>query len=306
MTTCAPIVVFGYNRPNHLRQTLGHLAQADGALQSDLWLFCDGPKPGSDPARIEAVRSVAFDPAWTKRFKSVRVEVSRVNKGLAQSIIGGVTLVMAEAGHAIVVEDDLLVAPDFLRFMNDCLEFYRNDPKVGSITGFSPLAQLPVGYPHDVIAIPRNSSQGWATWADRWQEVDWSAHDAQKIWEDPLLRRRLNAAGSDRANRLLRQLGGQIDSWSIRFGLWQIMTDRITIYPRQNRILNIGYDGTGVHSGLGRPKNEMIGPDDAGMKPMKVDIDPRVLRAFRHIYSGPWYKRAARDLRTWLRTRVIR
>jgi hypothetical protein len=303
MTGFAPIVVFGYNRPDHLRQTLEYLARAEGAIQSELWIFCDGPKPGAEPALVRAVRKVARDTVWTERFRAVRIEVSDINKGLAKSIIGGVTQVMEAAGRAIVVEDDLLVAPDFLRFMNDCLEFYCKDQSVGSITGFSPLAQPPKGYPHRVMAVPRNSSQGWGTWADRWNEIDWEARNARRIWRETALRRRLNSAGSDRADRLRRQLDGKIDSWSIRFGLSQLIAGNVTIYPAHNRILNIGYDGTGVHSGVGNPKNEQVDFADAGMRPAHVDVDSRVLRAFRRVYSGPWYKSTFRGVRTWLLTR---
>jgi hypothetical protein len=190
--------------------------------------------------------------------------------------------------------------------MNECLDYYHNDLQVGSVTGFSPLRAPPRGYVKDVMAVPRNSSQGWGTWADRWLTVDWEARVARRVWTDPALRRRFNAAGADRADRLRRQLDGNIDSWSIRFGLWQIINNKVTIYPAKNRILNIGYDGSGVHSGIGRPKNETIGADFVGLKAMKVDIDKRVLRAFRRAYSGPWYKMALRNLRVWLLTRGIR
>ena len=240
MSILAPIALFGYNRPDHMRQTLDHLAQADGAAESPLWIFCDGPKLGADPAQVEAVRALAHDPHWVQKFASVKVAAAAQNKGLARSIIGGVSAVIDEAGRAIVVEDDVLVAPDFLRFMNDCLEFYKDDQSVGSVTGFSPLPEPPAGYPHDVMAVPRNCSQCWATWADRWREVDWEARAAEKLWNDPRLRRRFNAAGNDRVERLRRQKKGKIDSWSIRFGLWQTLAHRHTIYPVDNRVQNIG------------------------------------------------------------------
>ena len=246
---------------------------------------------------IRAVHKVAYNKYWTERFRAVSIEVADANKGLANSVIDGATKVIGAAGRAIVVEDDLLVAPDFLVFMNDCLNFYHIDQSVGSITGFSPLAEAPTGYRHDVMAVPRNSSQGWGTWLNRWREVDWSARDAHRVWKERELRRLLNSAGSDRALRLRRQLDGKIDSWSIRFGLYQVIAGKVTIYPVHNRILNIGYDGSGVHSGVGEPKNEQIDVQYAGMKPVSVEVDDRVLRAFRKIYSGPWYKRAIRNAR---------
>jgi hypothetical protein len=303
MTQRAPIIVFGYNRPDHLTQTLTHLAQAQGAAESDLWIFCDGPKPSADRSKIDAVRTVAHDPVWRDRFRSVRVEAAETNKGLARSIIGGVSAVMENAGRAIVVEDDVVVSPDFLAFMNDCLDFYASDASVGSVTGFSPLGTAPAAYQHDVMAIPRNCSQCWATWTDRWAEVDWEARDADKLWRDPVLRRRFNAAGNDRADRLRRQLAGKIDSWSIRFGLWQTLSGRHTIYPVENRVRNIGYDGSGVHTRGGQDVNAKALTEARPYRLEPVTEDRAVLRQVAHIYGGPWHKRVLRELLGWLRSK---
>lgn len=306
MRSLAPIVIFGYNRPDHLERTLSTLAAADLAGQSDLKVFCDGPKPNADPARVEAVRRLANDPKWRALFKSVSVSAAEANQGLARSIIGGVSTVLESADRVIVLEDDLLVSRDFLRFMNDCLDFYRDNQKVGSVTAFCPLDTLPPGYPHDVIAVPRNSSQGWGIWADRWREIDWNARAAARVWSDPVLRARFDSAGNDRANRLRQQLVGKIDSWSIRFGLWQIVTNRHTIYPVHNRIINIGYDGSGVHSGVGQPKNATMATLPDEIRLADVEVDPRVLDAFYRVYSSAAPRRWLRWLRLWLLTRGMR
>ena len=294
----APVIVFGYNRPDHLRQTLSALAAADGARGSPLWLFCDGAKPGADMARIDAVRAVANDPVWDTHFASVTRIMADQNRGLAASIIGGVSRVLERAQTAIVIEDDLIVAPDFLQFMNDCLTFYQDDPKVGSITGFCPLSTLPAGYSADVMAVPRNCSHGWATWRDRWEQVDWDAPGAARIRDDAALRRKFNAAGSDRAYRLRRQLEGRIDSWSIRFGLWQFLDGRHTIYPSQNRIRNIGFDGSGVHTRAGQEINHEIAAKPYTLE--KVSENNDILDAFHQVYSGSPARRAVRWLRAGL------
>lgn len=300
MSEMAPIVLFGYNRPDHMRQTLEHVARADGASDSPLWIFCDGPKPGADPASIEAVRTLAHDPVWQDRFATVQVQVSEQNKGLARSIISGVTAAMERAGRVIVVEDDLLVAPDFLRFMNDCLDFYTDDQTVGSISGFSPLSHAPTGYGHDVIALPRNCSHGWATWADRWVQIDWEAKGAAQLARTPHLRRRFNAAGNDRFARLQRQLADKIDSWSIRFGLWQTLAERHTIYPVHNRVRNIGFDGSGVHTRSGQEINATVLHDSRPYRLTHVTPDPAILRRVTRMYGGPWHRRLARDIRSLL------
>lgn len=298
--TFAPVVVFGYNRPDHLTQTLDALAQADGSSETELWIFCDGPKPSQSADQIEAVRAVARDPKWQGLFAQVHAVVAPENKGLANSIIGGVTHVIELYERVIVLEDDLLVSQDFLTYLNACLDFYREDQSVGSVTGFCPLQQIPQGYPHDVMAVPRNCSHGWGTWRDRWAELQWDGTFANRVWHDRHLRTRMNIAGEDRLVRLQRQYQGVIDSWSIRFGAWQVATGRATIYPRDNRVLNIGFDGTGVHCGTGTPTNETIEADLTPPKLWQVSEDKAILAAFREAYSGPLHRRILRRLRLLL------
>lgn len=293
----APVVVFGYNRADHLRQALEALSQADDAKETSLWIFCDGPKPGQDPARVLATRSVARDLQWEGLFTSVTVVVAEENKGLARSVIGGVSLVLDGAPSVIVLEDDLIVAPDFLRFMNDCLKFYRHEAKIGTVAGFCPLKGPPPGYAHDVYAVPRNCSKGWGIWKERWNEIDWEARDAWRLWRQPAFRRSFTSAGAEQLYRLWRQLHGKIDSWSIRVDLWLTLTGRYAIYPVHNRILDIGFDGSGVHTSVGESINDVISTTAQPYSLTHPAPDPIVLEEFKVIYSGRWPRRVLRSLR---------
>ena len=293
----SPVVVFAYNRPDHLRQSLTALAGADLAAQTRVRVYADGPRDESARGAVKAVRRVLDDPAWRDRFAAFEVVTSDANKGLARAIIGGVTEVVEAAGRVIVLEDDLIVSRDFLRFMNDALDFYRDDPSVGSISGFCPLKAPPAGYGEDVMRVPRNCSHGWATWADRWREVDWTAAEADRLRREPALRRRFDSAGSDRFHRLQRQLAGKINSWSIRFGLWQVLNGRDTIYPVHNRVRNIGFDDSGVHTRRGQEVNDAMVSEGAPYRLTNPPETPAVLQAFSRIYSGPPLRSLMRKVR---------
>lgn len=290
----APVVVFAYNRPDHVQRTLDALAACRLAGQTRVHVFADGPRKPEVANAVAAVREVLAREAAAGRFAAFDVHASPVNLGLANSIIGGVGQVLAEHGRVIVLEDDLLVSADFLEFMNDCLAFYGDDPAVGAVTGYSPLASLPAEVTGDVFLGHRNSSQGWGTWSRAWDGVDWSAAGSERLDRDLGLRRAFNREGNDRYDRLRRQLAGRIDSWSIRFGLSLFLRGMGTVYPAVNRIANIGYDGSGVHSGTGTPMNEHVAEAPYTLRALQVD--PRVQRAFRRVYGGRWTGAVRRDL----------
>lgn len=293
----APVVVFAYNRPDHLNQTLAALAAADLARDSRVRVYADGPRNEGAREGVAAVRAVLDDPVWHDRFGTFEVVASDENNGLARAIIGGVTEVVEQAGRVIVLEDDLIVSRDFLRFMNDALDFYEADQTVGSISGFCPLKAPPPGYTADVMRVPRNCSTGWATWADRWREVDWTAADAPRLYRDPAFRKRFNAAGSDRVDRLRRQMQGTVSSWSIRFGLWQAASGRDTIFSSVNRLVNSGYDGSGVNTRAGEAINPTFRPEGSPYVLEAVDTSPKVLAGFHRVYSGSLLARFRRYLR---------
>lgn len=301
----APILVFAYNRGEHLRQTLTELAKCPEASGSKLFIFCDGPKDKNNTKLVEKVahvRNVARDSTWREKFVAVSVVESPHNKGLAKSIINGVTEILVEHNSVIVLEDDLLVSPDFLTFMNESLTFYADVNEVGSISAFSSLDRLPEDYHLDVYKIQRNCSTGWATWKDRWETIRWDDSPLLTVWNDRKLRRKLNQNGSDRTSRIKRQLDGKIDSWSIRFGVWQLLTDRYTIYASDNRVFNIGLDGSGVHSGQNDTINMSYLKSPKPFSLVNPPLNSQVEKYVANKYSGRTLNKIARYIKTeWLR-----
>ena len=121
----APIVVFGFNRPDALKNTIASLLRNEEAKDSDLFVFVDGPRDGKvgEKEKVEEVREYVKS---IKGFKSLHYTFSDRNKGLANSIIKGVSKVINKFGRVIVLEDDLSVQPNFLAFMNQGLEKYED------------------------------------------------------------------------------------------------------------------------------------------------------------------------------------
>ncbi|BDW75613.1 hypothetical protein BFINE_14080 [Bacteroides finegoldii DSM 17565] len=123
-------MLFVYNRPEHLKQTMETLQNNTLAAESKLYIYSDAARKDTDEAAVAEVRNYIHK---ITGFKSITLIEREKNWGLARNIIDGVTTQVNRFGRVIVMEDDLITAPYFLQFMNDALETYKDEPRVGHI-----------------------------------------------------------------------------------------------------------------------------------------------------------------------------
>lgn len=242
----APIVLFVYNRPEHTQKTLAHLQQNKLAGQSQLFIFSDGPKNSAGSAKVEEVRAIIRS---TTGFLSVSIIEQKQNFGLATSVINGVSKVLESHSKVIVLEDDLISAPDFLDFMNHTLETYKNEQKIFSVSGYSYPLDILKKYPFSGYFSHRGSSWSWGTWADRWFTIDWEVKDRATFSSNSALQKEFNqTCGPDLSNMLMKQFNGEIDSWAVRFAYDAFKQKKLHVLAAKNKINNIGHDNSGTHS----------------------------------------------------------
>ena len=283
----APIVMFVYDRADHFRATFEALSNCPEAIKSDLFIFSDGPKNERAEKGVAEVRAFCREAEKSGNFASVTVTESEKNKGLAASVIAGVTEVIEGRGQVIVVEDDCVASPYFLKYMNACLDRFDTDTEIGAIAGFSPPIDLPKSYSQDIYLAYRSCSCAWATWKRSWENIDWKLDTINELYRDRALLKRLNSNGSDRFLRLYRQSKSDRGSWSIRFGYHLVKNELLTVYPRYSYIDNIGGDGSGVHSkatdpGLRTDLSRAI-TDPIIERP---ELDPEIQKRMKIFYSG--------------------
>ncbi|HRU00618.1 MAG TPA: glycosyltransferase, partial [Victivallales bacterium] len=164
----APIALFVYNRPWHTRQTVTALQNNELAAESELVVFSDGPKVEKNKEKTknneEKVKEVRDYIKSINGFKTVKIIERTQNLGLANSIISGVTEIVNQYGKIIVLEDDLVTSPHFLRFMNEALDLYEKEEDVISIHGYVyPIPDLP-----ETFFLKGADCWGWATWKRGW------------------------------------------------------------------------------------------------------------------------------------------
>lgn len=248
----APVVVFGYNRADMLKNLLESLEKNKNVEKMDLYIFIDIPskkKPHDIPLSQEVIKYVNTYKTISK-FKNVEIKIAKQHKGLADSIISGVTEIINRYGKVIVLEDDLEVSNDFLDYMQRGLKFYQSDSKVWSLSAYCyEKMKFPVRYHKDVFLGTRAESWGWGTWVDRWNKTDWNVKSYVKFKKDVVGRILFNLGGSDLYKSLEKQMKDKnYDSWAIRWSYQQFRERKYTVYPRESRVMHCGSDTRSTHT----------------------------------------------------------
>lgn len=243
----APIVVFAYKRPQTLRRMLHSLAANELADRSRLIIRCDGAKAGASSAEIEGVRAVRELARAVSGFASVEVHEATANKGLARSVIEGVTDAVERFGRTIVVEDDVRLSPHFLRFMNDALDRFAAVEQVFSVGSWNYFA--------DPRSLPGNfflrypDSIAWATWKRSWDLFELDGTVLMEALRQRDLLDRLDGDGRVRylSTMLKAQVNGEVDSWAVRWTANSILQEKLNYFPRTSLSLHEGVGPDATH-----------------------------------------------------------
>ena len=242
----APILLFVYNRPEHTRRCIESLLKNSLASESNLFIYADGAK---DSTQQEAVNEVRNYIRSIQGFKQITLMERSENWGLARNIINGVTTQVNRYGKVIVLEDDLVVAPYFLQFMNEALEVYKNEPRVGHIQAcdFTQDSSLPATF-----LIKWTGSWGWATWDRAWKHFNPNGNELLQELEERKLTHVFDFNGKYGFTRMLRrQIEGKNNSWAIRWNASLFLKDILSLNVGRSLVQNEGFDGSGTNCGGG-------------------------------------------------------
>jgi len=241
----APVILFAYNRPLHLSRTLEHLRLNYGAGETTLYVFAEGPKSGADSSELEKIKEVRRIIHDIKGFKNIVIQESESNAGCANSMISGISKVMAEHGKGIILEDDIITHPSFLSWCNEGLEFYEQENSIKQIGGF----MFPVKGKLPSIVLSRVTfCWGWATWKRAWDEL---SMDAEMLM-GKIISKNLTHAFDLNGNypyfkSLKQQAAREIDAWDICWYASVFLDSGLGVYPGKSLTQNIGMDGSGTH-----------------------------------------------------------
>lgn len=253
----APVVIFAYNRIDHLKLCIDALRLNEESKNTSLYIYSDGPKDSADLKKIEGVRIYIKS---ISGFKKIEYNFSETNQGLSRSIINGITDQFLIHEKLIVLEDDIIVSKYFLSYMNRALSIYENDFNVASIHGYTyPIRPLP-----NTFFIRGADCWGWGTWKRSWNDFEQDGEILLNNLIKENLTLKFNLFGAYNYKKmLLNQINRKNDSWAIRWHASNFLKNKLTLYPGLSLVDNIGADGTGTNF-----KNR-----DESYKTVKSDVD---------------------------------
>jgi hypothetical protein len=246
MKDLAPILIFVYNRPEHTHLVIESLRNNFLASQSVLFIYSDAAKEEKDRSTVELVRKYIHS---IDGFAKVNICLRERNWGLANNIIDGVSRLIDQHGRVIVLEDDLITAPYFLQFMNDALETYKDEEKVGHIHAcqFFTNEALP-----DTFLTKFVGSWGWATWDRAWKKFNPDGVTLLNELEKRHLTKKFDFDNAYGFTKMLRrQIKGLNNSWAIRWSASHFLNDCYALNAGKTLVQNIGMDGSGTNCGSG-------------------------------------------------------
>lgn len=275
----SPICLFVYKRYETTKLMLESLLACPECKDSELYVFMDEARNDDEARDVERVRQL-FDNL--QGFRKVNLFPARMNKGMANSVIYGVTKVLQEHDDIIVLEDDLVVSPDFLQFMNAALKAYKDRSDIWSISGYTPrLQELEGDGRNGVFVVPRAQCWGWATWSDRWETVDWEVSDFSRLAQSKELRKEFDKGGNDLFRTLEMERRERIESWAVRWAYAAAKQSRWTVNPMQSKVQNIGLKSSESHVGWHDERHNVELHGNATVIDPDVRADETLVNAFK-------------------------
>ncbi|MBA3285388.1 MAG: hypothetical protein H0U27_10080 [Nitrosopumilus sp.] len=297
----APIALFVYNRPDHLKKMLRAILLNNLVSSTKLYVFSDAPKREEHSEGVQQVRNIIRN---IQGFKSVELILREKNMGVAGSVTTGVTEVLKKHSTCIVLEDDIVTSQYFLTFMNDALNFYKNDKRIATISGYNyphKIFKLPESYKEDVFFTQRVFPWGWATWTNRWNNIIWDEKYYEVIKHDKELQKKFNTLHPEISQWLISRLNREADTWSIQMTFYFMQRNMYSVFPIYSYTNNIGNDRSGSTK---TKKNvfvhkKFIAPNKIAFIPLKIDnalVDTfklaGTLKKYKYIDMNALYKKA--------------
>ena len=249
-----PVVILFYIRPDTLKKVFEMVKQARPSI---LFLIQDGPENDNvkDLELIKECRLIVENIDWDC---AVYKNYSELNLGCGVRPYSGISWVFKHVERAIILEDDCVPALSFFKFCDEMLERYKDDQRVGIISGLNHFDEYYFGGCSYGFAKSAGI-WGWATWKDRWAKYTEEDFLLPKITNDyvkkcllmdisPKFAAKHRVSSWSKQNVKLNKNNYVPSYWDSQWSLVRYLNSWVSIVPKYNQITNIGIGNGATHS----------------------------------------------------------
>jgi hypothetical protein len=242
----SPVLFLVFNRPDVTKRVFEAIRQA---RPSRLYVAADGARPDrvGEAERCKQVREIATAVDWSCEVKTL---LRDENLGCGRAVSEAITWFFKNVEEGIVLEDDCLPSGSFFRFCDELLERYRNDDRIGLISGSYSLPTNITPNDESYFLARYGRIWGWASWGRAWSGYDLEIKFWPKLKELQSHRCFFEcSAHADHYERIWDHVfAGDIDTWDYQWDLKRLAELRFTLVSTENLISNLGFNGYGTHT----------------------------------------------------------
>ncbi|UTW14260.1 hypothetical protein [Marinobacterium rhizophilum] len=272
-------------------KTVESLKKNTLAKKTNVYFFSDAPKVG-DETKVGMVRSYLTS---VSGFLSVNI-VERSDNCRVSNNRGGMEFLLNRYGKVIFMEDDIVTAPGFIRFVNEGLEFSKNIGSVFAVGGHTPNLYSLRCLSCDNYYSSRFHGWGFGIWKDRYEKIS-KIPSWDLIKYDPETVKNLKAMGSDMTAMIRSESEGRINAFDIRSCYYMAKNEKYMLLPKMALVKNIGLDGSGVHCGADDPYDDALWLKEDFNFDEFVFFNKNIISEYRKFYSLSLQRRIVNRIR---------
>ena len=256
-----PILLVTFNRPDHVRRVLPEILKQE---PHSLYVCQDGARDGNESDRIkcqevrDVVKELTEPYAIEHKAFALHTLYHEHNLGCGRGPYEAMSWFFRKVEKGIILEDDIFPHPLFWPYMEDLLERYKDDERIGMVTAHNLYRKYSrhhsYYFTHDMAG-----TLGWGTWRRVWEKFDFDIQFDHDAYDKVLKKRHIPYLCRQRTCAYYAKWlsGDRHDCWDYQFDYFLLLNNYLNI--RANSCLT-SHEGDGedaTHSGYTNPGYKM-------------------------------------------------
>lgn len=260
----APVIIPTLCRFEHFKRCLESLEQCTGAHQTEVYVGLDYPPSEKFRQGWRKIDEYLSEKETNHGFKRLTVFRRNKNCGVKGAGANSSLLVGYICSHYdcyIITEDDNVFAPNFLAYMNQCLEKYKDNPSVIAVTGYSHPLKWRTS-PSATVQLQNFNASAWGIgfWKKKMRMVSANISSGKMYdkaaeilksnkWKDFIFVAFYEyvCASIIPVDFLRKIQSGRLGMTDYSMRQYLCVYDKYIVSPLISKVRNTGFDGSGIY-----------------------------------------------------------